>query len=135
MAERTDSYSGPRYTAPVIFFKRAAVGTTDTADQIIFRAPEKMIIDKAVMVTSTAYSAGDDADQIDLVVNVAAAEAIRVNSTKLAMVAVGAVASEVGPVSVAAGALVDVDVDVTDANANLAGGTLDLYLYCRFDPS
>ena len=135
MAERTSTYSDAKYTGQLLFFKRAAVGTTDTGDQIILRADQKMIIDRAAMVTSTAYSAGDDADEIDLVVNVAGAEALRVNSTKLAMVSLGAVASGAGPVSVAAGALVDVDIDVTDANANLAGGTLDLFLYCRIDPS
>lgn len=138
MPERTDSYSGAKYTAPIIFQKLAQTATADAADIIIFRAPQKMVIDKIVAVTSTAYSTGDAADEIDLVVNVGGSPAFRLDSTYAAMSAVGSRASAepVPLVQVASGALVDVGLDINEAGTiSLAAGKLDVYLYTRLDGS
>ena len=135
MAGKTDNFSGSWYQSPIIFSKLAQAAHVDASDVLIFYAPEKMIIDKVVAVTSTAYSAGDAADQVDVVVNVAGSEALRLNSTKGDLAAAGAVASQAGPYSVAAGGEGDGGVDVTDADVNLASGKLDIYLYLRLDPS
>ncbi len=126
MPERSDTYSGPRYTAPIIFSRLAQTATADAGDVLIFRAPEKMVIDKVVAVTSTAYTSGDATDEIDVLVNVAGSQALRIDGTFATLSAVGSrLSAEAGatPISVAAGALVDVDLDITEVGTfALAGG-------------